>query len=97
MHSDRDCEIIQWAKSHRLPWYTTLEGPEGDPELKVHCGCVTAYFRCGDLVRIQADAEKDLFDAFFQELTQLFARRAMANASHGGAGMPRCRRRISSN
>ncbi len=97
MHNERDSEIIQWAKARRLPWYTTHEGPEGDPELKVHCGCVTAYFRRGDLVRIQADAEKDLFDNFFQELTQLFARRAMASASPGGLGLPGCRGRLSSN
>ncbi|MCC7290993.1 MAG: hypothetical protein IT449_02905 [Phycisphaerales bacterium] len=97
MHNDRDCEIIQWAQARRLPWYTTLKGPQGEPELKVHCGCVTAYFRRGDLVRIQADAEEDLFDDFFQELTQLFARRALKGTRSACDGPRPCGGRVSNN
>jgi len=76
-----DAEVIRWANDRRFPWYYTREAPCPGRLLKVHCGCVTAYFQCGELLRLRADAQTELFEVMFRELTGLFALRSSREAA----------------
>jgi hypothetical protein len=84
---ERDTHLIEYARRQGLPWYYAEEG--GAPEktrLTLHHGCVTATFEQGCLVELRADADHELFDVLFENLTRLFALSATsASQVHGEA------------
>lgn len=69
--TDRD--VIEWAEARGLRWYYTDDLGVPPPSLKVHCGCVTAYFQRGRLTRLRADADRELLDTMFEELAGLMS------------------------
>lgn len=66
-----DHDVIRWATTHGLRWYYADDIGPPPRALKVHCGCVTAYFRRGRLAHLRADADSELLDAMFEELAGL--------------------------